>query len=79
MPAPEFDADEEGGAEEIEIDKMYRRKLAGLRHLPRLDRPHARRAAREWRLAALKALHEKRAAERHARRLLRRLQSPAPC
>jgi hypothetical protein len=78
-PVPEVDVSEEGEAEEIEIEFQFRRKLAGLRFMPRLDRPHARRAAREWRTAALKALREKRATARYARRMLRRLQTPEPC
>jgi hypothetical protein len=77
--SPEFDAREEGEAEEIAIDMEYRQRLAGLRHLPRREKPHALRAAREWRRAALKALREKRAAERYARRLRRQSQTPAPC
>jgi len=63
----------EGEAEEIEIDTIYRRKLAGLRRLPKRERPHARKAAKDWRTQALKALREKRVRERHARRKLRQL------
>jgi len=78
-PLTEFDASEEGDAEEIEIEFQFRRRLAGLRRMSRYDRPHALRAAREWRQFALKALREKRAAARYARRMLRRLQTPEPC
>jgi len=67
----EFD-DETSGAE-LEIATLYRRKLAGLRYLPRSERPHARRAVREWYRLALRAIREKRAVERHARRALRQL------
>jgi hypothetical protein len=66
----------EGEAEEIEIDTIYRRKLAGLRRLPKRERSHARKAARDWRTQALKALREKNATERHARRKLRLLLKP---
>jgi hypothetical protein len=67
----EFD-DETSGAE-LEIATLYRRKLAGLRYLPRNERPPARRAMREWYRLALRAIREKRAIERHARRTLRQL------
>ena len=73
----EFDElnDETSGAE-LEIATLYRRKLAGLRYLPRSERPHARRAVREWYRLALRAIREKRATERHARRKLRQLLTP---
>jgi hypothetical protein len=61
-----------------EIEAMFKRKLSGLRRLPRHARAHALRAAREWRLAALAALREKRARERHAKWVLWRQQLPAP-
>jgi hypothetical protein len=76
-PPPESDMIE-GEAEEIEIDTIYRRKLAGLRRLPKRERPHARKAARDWRTQALKALREKNAIERHARRRVRQLLRPEP-
>ena len=57
-----------------EITELYRRRLAGLRRMPRYQRAHALRAAREWRRQALRALKEKRASERHARHLLRQQQ-----
>jgi len=63
---------ETSGAE-ADIATAYRRKLGGLRYLPRSEKPHALRAAREWRRSALRALREKRAVERHARRKLRQL------
>jgi hypothetical protein len=63
----------EGEAEAIEIDTIYHRKLAGLRRLPKRERPHARKAAIDWRIQALKALREKHAIERHARRAFRKL------
>jgi hypothetical protein len=72
--AVDFDEfeDETAGAE-LEIATLYRRKLAGLRHMPRSERPLARRAMREWYRLALRAIREKRAVERHARRTLRQL------
>ena len=63
---PESDA-VEGEAEEIEIETVFRRKIAGLRRLPKRDRPSARKAAQEWRIRALKALREQRARDRLAR------------
>jgi len=72
--AVDFDEfeDETAGAE-LEIATLYRRKLAGLRYLPRNERPLARRAVREWYRSALRAIREKRATERHAMRTLRQL------
>jgi hypothetical protein len=55
---------------------MFKFKLIGLRRLPRYQRPLALRAAREWRLLALKALREKRARDRHANYSLWRLARP---
>jgi hypothetical protein len=69
-----FDDETSGAA--AEIATVYRRKLAGLRYLPRSERPHALRAAREWRRSALRAIREKRATERYARRKLRPLLMP---
>jgi hypothetical protein len=66
----------EGEGEEIEIDTIYRRKLAGLRRLPKRERPHARKAAKDWRTQALKALREKNAIERRARLRLQQLLKP---
>ena len=67
----EFESETSGA--EVDIATAYRRKLAGLRYLSKRERPHARRAAHEWRIAALKALREKRAVERRARHARRRL------
>lgn len=69
----------EGEAEAIEIDTIYHRKLAGLRRLPKRERPHARKAANDWRIQAFKALREKNATERRARRMLRQLLKPELC
>jgi hypothetical protein len=68
---------EDGDGAEIEIETDFGRRLAGVRRLPWRERAAARRAAREWRLGALKALREKRATARHARFTLRRLKAAA--
>ena len=62
----------------LEINQLFRRRLAGLRRLPRHQKADALRAAREWRRQALRAIKDRRAAERHARHLLRQLLKPAP-
>jgi hypothetical protein len=74
MPEPIEDSE----GEEREIEEVFRRKIAGLRRLPRRDRAAALRAAREWRAFALRALREKRAGLRYARHLLRRLRMLVP-
>lgn len=71
------DVEEDQGAER-EIEGEFRRKLAGLRRLPRHERHHALRAAKDTRLHALRILREKRAWARHAQRALRRLQKLQP-
>jgi hypothetical protein len=63
---------------DVEIEMMFRRKLMGLRFLPRQQRAAAYRALRQWRFHALKTLQEKRAADRLAGFLLRRQQRPSP-
>jgi len=77
LAAPEIEPFDEYAGEEIEIETRFRRKLAGLRRLPRQERPHALRAAREARQLDLKTLREKRAAERDRRYRLRQLQKVA--
>jgi hypothetical protein len=69
---------DEGDAAEIEIETIFKRRIAGARLLPRHERAPARRAAREWRRIALKALREKRMRERHARHMLRQLKRIRP-
>jgi hypothetical protein len=69
---------DEGDAAEIEIETIYKRKIAGARLLPRRERALARRDARDWRRLALKALREKRATERHARHMRWRLMRARP-
>jgi len=70
------DPDEAG---EMEIEKTFRRTIAGLRRLPRRERPSAVQAAKDARILALRALRERRAYKRHAEYLLRKLKAePAP-
>jgi hypothetical protein len=69
---------DEGDAAEIEIENIFKRKIAGARLLPRRERAFARREARDWRRFALKALREKRATERHARYMRWRLMCARP-
>jgi len=69
---------EEDEGAELEIEDEFRRKLAGLRRLPRHERPHALRAAKDTRLHALRILREKRAWARRAQRTLRRLKRLQP-
>jgi hypothetical protein len=66
LPEPEI---VESEAEEIEIQTVFARRLAGLRRLPKRERPHALKAARDWRQQALQALRERRALDRHQRRV----------
>jgi hypothetical protein len=69
---------DEGDAAEIEIENIFKRKIAGARLLPRRERALARREARDWRRLALKALRDKRLNERHARYRLRQLARARP-
>lgn len=73
---PTEDTDDEAFA----IEQEFGRRLAGLRRLPRRERAAALRAAREWRVLALKALRERKAGERYARYLAwqAQLQTPRP-
>jgi hypothetical protein len=75
---PELEPLEEDEGAVLEINQLFRRRLAGLRRLPRHQRADALRAARDWRRQSLRALKERRAAERRARHLLRQLLKPAP-
>jgi hypothetical protein len=61
-----------------EIERVFQGILIGVHRLPRSQRPAARRAAHEWRQAALAELREKRVRERSARIALQKLQAPAP-
>jgi hypothetical protein len=76
VPGLEMEAAQDDGA--AEIHATFRRMLMGLRHLPRQERAHALRAAHEWHLFALNAMREKRARDRHARYMLRRLRRSPP-
>ena len=77
-PSPSLEvADEDDGAE-IGIELEFKRKLSGLRRLPRHARAEALRLARNERSLALKALREKRRNDRLARYLRWRQQLPAP-
>jgi len=69
---------DEGDAAEFEIESEFRRRLMGARQLPRRERAQARRAAREWRRLALKALREKRMRDRLARYMLRQMKRIRP-
>jgi hypothetical protein len=73
-----FEPAEEDEAAATEIEAAFRRKLMGLRRLPQHERAPALRAARQWRVAALRALREKRARDRHARYVLWRQRLPPP-
>jgi hypothetical protein len=66
-------------AAEIEIETVFRRMIAGLRRLPRRERPYAVRAAKDARTLALKALRERRAYKRHGEYMLLKLKAePMP-
>jgi len=65
---------EESEAEELALKCEFRRKLAGLRWLPRRMRAGARRELYDWLRIALKAQGERKAARRHAELELRRTQ-----
>jgi hypothetical protein len=67
---------EEEGSPEFEILKTFRRKIAGLRRLPRHQRAQAIRVALEWLSAMMNTLREKRAYARHSRRTFRQLPAP---
>jgi hypothetical protein len=79
VSGPSFDDLAEDGAA-AEIDANFRRRLFGLRRLPRHLRAAALRAASDERCLALRGLREKRQRERQARYALWRqqLQSPRP-
>jgi hypothetical protein len=75
---PSVELVDEDDAADVDIDTIFKRKLMGLRLLPRRERAQAYRAAKAWRRAALKALREKRQSERHARYMLRQLKRIRP-
>lgn len=73
LPDDECDEDARAG-----IGETFRRKLAGIRRLPKHERPSARRAAMDERAMALAALQRKREATRQFRRFLLRLRGLVP-
>lgn len=75
---PDLEAPEEDSAGAAEIEATFRLRIIGLRRLRRRDRAPALRAARDWRFLALKALREKRAADRRARYEFWRSRLPGP-
>jgi hypothetical protein len=60
------------------IDTTFQQKLAGIRRLPKHERPYARRAAKDERASALRALRDRRSATRQFRRYLLRLRGLVP-
>lgn len=62
---------EEEGSPELEVLLIFRRKIAGLRKLPRQQRAQEIRAALEWLWSSIAALREKRAYARHRQHMLR--------
>ena len=64
---------EDGEGEALDIEATFKRKLMGLRRMPRRERAATLQAAREWRRSALNGLREKRSILRYARHMLRRL------
>lgn len=60
LPAELMSTEEEDNPD-VEIQLIFRRKIAGLRRLPRHQRAQALRAALEWLWSTLAALREKRA------------------
>ena len=77
FPHPHLqELEEDDGATAIEME--FRRKVSGLRRLPRHARAQALRAAKDERFLALKALREKRQRDRLARYLLWRQQMSPP-
>ena len=69
LPVEPFSTEEEDSPD-VEIMKIFRRKIAGLRRLPRQQRAQAIRAALEWLWSTMAALRKKRLYERHARRMI---------
>jgi hypothetical protein len=74
LPEPPEDSE----AEEHAIEREYYGRLLAIRRLPRALRAGARRAAKDWRAAALKALRMKRMLERQAHSAVWKLHIPPP-
>lgn len=75
---PALEAGDEFAGAEAGIEDAFHRALMSLRHLPRHERSHALRAAKEQRLLALRSLRDDRGRARNARRLRQRSRAPAP-
>lgn len=77
---PEIEPDD--GADdrtpELDIEAEFNRKIAGLRRLPRRERPAALRAARAARQLALRILRDMCAGRRRADHMRRRLRNAEP-
>jgi hypothetical protein len=67
LPAIDFGPIDDQDSPEAEIVSIFRRKLAGLRFMSRVERAQAVRAALEWLWFAMAALREKRAFVRPTR------------
>src|SRR5258708_25756704 len=65
--SPELEPLEDDEAEALEIEAEFKRRISGLRRLPRHARAEALRFSREQRTIALKTLREKRQRARHTR------------
>jgi hypothetical protein len=75
----ELMSSEEEDCPEFEILLAFRRKISGLRKLPRHQRAQEIRVALEWLLSTMKGLREKRLYARHARNIQRQhRQMPRP-
>jgi hypothetical protein len=78
LPADPISSEEEGSPD-FEIMRIFRRKIASLRRLPKHQRAQEIRAALEWLWSTLKGLREKRLYARHRRYVQRQhRQSPDP-
>ena len=75
LPAEMMSAEEED-TPDFEILKIFRRKIAGMRRLPRHQRAQVIRAALEWLWSNMAALREKRAYARHRRHIQRQIPTP---
>jgi hypothetical protein len=62
---------EEEDSPDVEVMKIFRLKIAGLRRLPKHQRAQAIRLVLEWLWSTMAGLREKRLYERHARHTLR--------
>jgi hypothetical protein len=69
---------EEEGSPDVEILKIFRRKIADLRRLPKHQRAREYRAALEWLSATMNALRDKRAYARHRRHMFWQMRCNRP-